>query len=381
MSLKKTTLDTFVRLGGYDIVKRKKGKWKNISEASKRTGLSRPTIYILLAKYPIRPSKTVPKYVEEFHDCEGFRRLKEQFEHTISKSSYRQTISTVMKAWKLLQKKDMISWDENDFTKIWNHESFIDKKAKGFEFGYSVALRRLMRAIGRHDLLPKFKGKKRPAGAKKEWFLHDEEIISLLAHIRTPDALLYFYSGLMGFGRSSALIGKRDEGISIGISPQDIDFEDKTLTVFEPKTRQYVKKYPPLCYFDLLKRYVEDHKIEPDKPIFPKAYAFYNTQLREAGKKAGLKRKVSTHIMKHTFVSQAHRHRVSRETVVEITGTEDRTLKAYYLSVEEKRVRNEMQGLEWDAIPFPEWVKTCLHPYFKGRYNEMRSEQVSLPAT
>jgi len=72
--MKKTTLEQFVKLGGYEIVKKKRnGKWKNISKASKRTGLARPTIYELLEKYPDPPSKTVPKYVEEFENSEGYR--------------------------------------------------------------------------------------------------------------------------------------------------------------------------------------------------------------------------------------------------------------------------------------------------------------------
>jgi len=50
--VKESVLDQFVRLGGYDIVQRKEGKWKNITEASRKTGLSRPTIYRLLVEHP-----------------------------------------------------------------------------------------------------------------------------------------------------------------------------------------------------------------------------------------------------------------------------------------------------------------------------------------
>jgi len=329
--VKKTVLDKFVRLQGYEIVKKKKGKWKNISEASKRTGLSRPTIYSLLEEYPEKPSKTKPKYVD------------------------------VLEGWKILNKKDPISWDKEDFTKIWNTDKFISSEAGGFEEHYATSFHRLMRATERHDLLSKFVGHKRPPGGKKEWFLHDKENVDLCNNIEKPDVLVYDFAGQTWGARSSGMLATK---------VSDVHFEDHSITVYEPKTKQFVSKYPPIPFFKLLAKYVKDFDLQPKDPLFPNSYGYYNDRLGKAGEKAGLKKTVSTHILKHTFVSQGHRHNLSKETVIEMTGTEDRTLKKYYLSVSEKKIRHETQGIPLDTIPFYEWV-AWLYPYFEQRYDEL----------
>ncbi|MFX0201202.1 MAG: hypothetical protein ACFFCW_34220 [Candidatus Hodarchaeota archaeon] len=65
--VKKTILDRFVKLGGYETVRRNGNrKWRGILGASKRTGLSRPTIYAILEKYPEPPNKTVPKCMHAY---------------------------------------------------------------------------------------------------------------------------------------------------------------------------------------------------------------------------------------------------------------------------------------------------------------------------
>jgi len=75
--VKRSVLDRFVRHGGYDIVERKEGKWKNISEVSKKTGLSRPTIYRLLAEHP-KPSRSHVWMTREDYEQlgESYLRLK-----------------------------------------------------------------------------------------------------------------------------------------------------------------------------------------------------------------------------------------------------------------------------------------------------------------
>jgi integrase len=358
--VKKNVLDRFVKFGGYGIVKRKRtnGKWKNVSMAAKRTGLSRPTIYALLKHYPELPNKTLPKYVEEFRQSEGYRRVKMLYEKTLSRGEWNTTVYDIRKAWKYLNKKDPISWTEEDFRKIWNWHEFLDPLAGGFEVHHATKFHRLMRAINRHDLLSKFKSKKRQTGSKKQWFLRGEEIIRLISKIETADTLLFSYAGLVCGARASAMLHTK---------VQDINFEDYAIQVYEPKTKQYVAKYPPICFFILLEKYIKDFNLRLNDKLFSNSYGYYNKALREAGKRAGIMKTITTHILKHTFISQGYRHGLSRETVVEQTGTEDRTIKLYYLSLEEKKVRHEMQGIKYDSIPFYEWVQS-LHPHFEQKY-------------
>lgn len=362
--MKKDTLDRFVRLGGYAIVKQKKGKWKNISLASKKTGLSRQTIYTILKNHPQPPSKTKPKYVEEFEESEGYKLLKDLYEKTVAPRTFKHRLSHIMDAWKALNKKDPISWSESDFKKIWNMEQFM-AEGIGFEEHYASSFHVLMKLIDRHDLIPKFRGHKQPAGKKKHWFLHDPEIITMIPCFNEIDTMLFTYSGMVWGARASAMLG---------VKVKDIYFEDHTVQIYEPKTKQYVSKYPPISLFRLLKRYIKDFNLKPEDKIFPRSYDHYNQRLAEVGKCANLKKTLSTHILKHTFVSQGHRHGLSRETVVDMTGTEDRTIKRYYLSLDEKKIRHETQGLELDVIPFHVWVEG-LHAYFEKRYGQLFMEK------
>jgi len=354
--VKKSVLERFIKLGGYDIVKPKDGRWKNVSLASKKTGLSRMTISRLLSEYPEEPRKGLPKYVKELRASEGFKKFKQEYGRKVNFNTWRTQIE---KMFMKLNKKDPISWGEKDFRIIWETPEFLREEAGGFAEHYATCFHNLMRAIGRHDLLAKFKGHKMVQGKKRHWFLHDEDIIRMVACCEDKETLMFIYSGIVWGARASAMLG---------LTISEIDFKDNTIQVYESKRKQFVSKYPPLPLMKLLKKYTEGKK--PEEKVFPSGYGFINTSLSKAAKCGGIKKSVSTHILKHTFVSQGYRHMLSRETVVEMTGTEDRTIRMYYLALDEKRIRHEMQGLQLDAIPFAEWVQS-LAPYFEQKYVEL----------
>lgn len=332
--IKKNVLDRFVKLGGYETVKKKRGKWKNISLASKRTGLSRPTIYAILEEYPDPPSKTRPKYIDEFEESEGYRLLKEKYQKNVTAGTFQHRVKPIMKAWKFLNKKDPVSWNEQDYLKIWNIEEFNIPEI-GFDENIASAFHIMMKLTKQAHLIdqPEFKGHKHPAGKKKLWFMHEPEIKDTALTQLEIDSLLFEFGGICWGARASAMLG---------VKVKDISFHDRSIQVFEKKMKKkanpYVAKYPPLAFLRLLKQYIEDFSLQPEDTIFPKSYTFYNEALKNAGVKANLKKNLSTHILKHTFVSQGHRHRLSRETIIEMTGTEDQTIKKFYLSVDEKKL-------------------------------------------
>lgn len=361
--VKKTMLDRFVKFSGYDIVKRREnGSWKNVSEASKRTGLSRPTIYAILKRYPEQPSKTLPKYVAEFRETEGYRLLKDFYEKKVTKAVFKQRVKDIRTAWKNLDKKDPISWDEQDYVKIWNMKEFIPEDLGKFEEVHAAAFHIMMELTNKHVLKEKFKGTGRPRGGKRHWFLTEGDTGKVVPCIFEVDTLMFMYCGELWGARASAMLGTK---------VKDVHFYDYTIQVFEPKTDQFVSKYPPIALFRLLKKYIEDFNLQPEDKLFPQSYSHYNTALGDAGKFAKLKKGVSTHILKHTFVSQGHRHRLSRETIVDMTGTEDKTIKLHYLAKDEKKIRHETQGLELEAKPFWQWVEEDIAPMFEQRYDEL----------
>jgi len=375
--VKKSLLDRFVKLGGYETVRRKENKkWRGISEASKRTELSRPTIYAILKKYPEQPSKTKPKYVEEFEESEGYKLLKQRYEKRVSKTTFSKRLRHIMTAWKLLNKKDPVSWTEEDYLKIWNMPQFV-RKDIGFYEEYASSFHVMMRLTNNYDLLSKeeFRGHKLPSGKKKEWFLREPEIKEAAICHTEPDCLLFEFAGIVWGARASAMLNVR---------VKDISFHDYTIQVFEKKMKKkanpYVSKYPPLGLFRLLRRYIEDFNLNPEDRLFPRSYTFYNDSLRTVGEQANLEKKLSTHILKHTFVSQGHRHGLSRETIIEMTGTEDQTIKKFYLYVDENKIRHETQGRELETKPFWRWIEEDIAPIFEKRYMEiMHPEQIHQP--
>ena len=221
-----------------------------------------------------------------------------------------------------------------------------------------------MRATNNHNLLEKFKYNNPPEGKKKQWFLHTQEIEKLLPHIRTKETLTLFFLGISTGARHSGLME---------ITVDKIDFNDKVIQVHEPKVQSYVLKYPPFPVMEFLKKYVEDMKLSSNEKIFPHSYHWHLYQLKKAGKEAGLKKKITTHILKHTFVTQAQRHGVSGDTVSDQCGTELRCLVKFYRAKDESRLRHETQGRTYKFKPFHVWINELSY-HFRTRYGELKNE-------
>jgi integrase len=244
---------------------------------------------------------------------------------------------------------------------------FYSKEAVGLLEQHATHLRRMMYSCDMTEALRKFKGKKAPQGKHKDWFLHDHEIKLLVDHIAEEDTLLFVLLGISTGARASALLR---------IKVEWIDLYSKTIKVYEPKVKVFTYKFPPYCVFDLLKEYLREKNLRPECQVFPRGYSFYVRAMKAAGKRAGIRRNVTTHILKHTYVSQAYRHGVSAETVVEQVKTELRTLLKYYQAKDEKRMRHEMQGTDFKHVPFHEWLG-ALSYFFKERYNQLKSTSTS----
>lgn len=367
MRVQESKLDKFMRLGGYETVRQVKrgkfkGQWRNLSKASRKTAISRPTIYKILEKYPEKPNKIKPKYLDRLEDSEGYKRFMQQYGIKLDKYHLQQNIRYMRIAFKMLGRKTPESWTEQDYKKLWYAKEFYSQECKGINKIIGIHFRRVMSATDRFDLLQKFKYKAPPEGKKKQWFLHEDEIKALAQVIEEKETLMLLFVGIS--------VGARHQALN-DLRVKDIDFNDKVFQVHESKTRDYILKFPPYAIFDLLKTYVTDLDLAPKDNLFPRGYHYHLGRLRTAGRRAKLKKVVSTHILKHTFVTQASRHGVSAENIVYQTGTELRTLEKFYRAKDEAKLRHEMQGAVYRAIPFHEWIRK-LSPYFKARYGELK---------
>ena len=198
MTIRTSTLAKFIRLGGYETVKRVqrgrlKGRWKNLSKASKKTGISRPTIYKILEKYPQKPIINKPKTLKQLEKSESYKRFMQLYGTRLDKSNLKQNIRYMQIAIKMLEGKTPEFWTINDYKKIWYAKEFYSKECRGINKRIGVYFKRIMKADDRFDLLEKFKYNAPPTGNKKQWFLHEREIKALIKCIQKRRRLYYFF--------------------------------------------------------------------------------------------------------------------------------------------------------------------------------------------
>jgi integrase len=363
--VKRTTLYEFVSQNGYELIE-KFGK----SETSRILKVSRPTIDTILKDHPTPPKTTLPKYVFQWEETTGNQLFIDKYQGKIR--CFRNYLFKGMEAWLLLDKKDPVSWDIDDFRKIWKAQKFGDSMTGKIVFQNAVIFRKWMRAIGKPEFcdLEEFetKGLKRPKGMRKQWFLEDAEIVRLIEAMDRADVIVGFTVGLLSGGRVSSFA--RSER-SKGIRPMDIDEQNCGILMFEPKIKEYVLRLFHPKAIELIKRYVAARGTKPNESLFPNDYTM-TKYLKRAALKAGVSKiadmRGAWHITKHTFVTQGVYHGLSIEVVSEQAGTDPKTLLDFYAGMKEKKLRAELLGEKTDIEPFHAWslrviIETAIKRY------------------
>jgi len=344
-------------------------RWKGVVEACQALGVSRTTVWTALKlheKEKLKPRALEPKYVEEFESSPIVVDFKQKYKGKLK--NFGAYLSVGRNAWLHLNKKDPESWDEQDYLKLWNWEGFRDETTGQIEFNDAVRLRKWMVHCKRFDL-PKrdeftTKGLKKPKGAKKTHYIKTlDDMGRFINVIRYPDTLNLFEIGSQCGARFSSLKE---------IKPQDIDYSQNAINMYEPKVRKYViRKFNP-CTLESLKKFIVDFDIKGDQRVFKRSIIEYNREFREAGKIVGIDFKVTTHTaMKHTFVSQASAHDVSLEVVSEQCGTDPQTIREFYLGGLSKKMDAELLGVKEVKETWKEYIEK-LHPFYVERYGQIK---------
>ncbi len=363
--------------------KRKK-RWKRKAEASRRLGISRPTIDKILALYPEgmpkKPKKMTPKYFEDFK-LTDIADLIKRFYWDVAKQNISQRGEDVWRvareAFKVLGGKDLIYADEEDYAVFWGtpdqppHPDFVDPQTNKLDFNRATALRMCMKLSKKGHIAddPRFSTKtlKREAGRKKKWYLSTEQIIMVIAVIKEVDTLLLFLLGILFGGRFSAL--KR-------IKVADIDFEAEVIDLYEPKVRRTVEKYlPTKTVLELLRLYIIDFNIK--NKLFEWGIEQYNKRLLQASIDADLPFKMSTHILKHTAVTQMSLHGVDIDVISDYVGTEAGTIVQFYRGGGEKKIMAQIRGEEYEFEKWSSYIERLMS-YVLERYNYIKPMSVSV---
>ena len=156
--------------------------------------------------------------------------------------------------------------------------------------------------------------------------------------------------------------------------PKYINYDTGRIRMYEPKRKEYINRWLLPSIEPLLQAYVKDYHIPTDEVMFtrPENSEFYRSKMVRAGKLAQLSHHVTTHIMKHTFVSQAFKHNMTTDKIVEQTGTDWETLKKAYAAEHEALSRAEFRGEKLpETEPFREWYAKLM-PTFLDNYERIK---------
>lgn len=348
--------------------------WRGITDATKAIGKSRRWGANFVKAYQAeleRPKRIEPKYIQEFETSDTVRDFITQNKKLKALPIY---IATGREAWKLLNKKDPITWTEEDYLKLWNYEGFQESSTGLISFNRAVHLRKWMIHSKQFELpnRPAFttKGLKGEKGVKKTHYLKTlDEMIRVISAIRYPDTLVMFRIGTeCGARISSCLLTK----------PQDIDYSQGIIIMKEPKVSKIHERDFNKQTLDFVRRYIYDYNIQGNDFLFKRKAPFYNRDFHQAGKTAQIDFDLTSHeAMKHTFVSQASAHGVSLEAVSDQTGTDPNTLKEFYLGIGAQKRRHELLGEPYNVETYGAWIAK-LDPYYTQRYDQLKKEIIKV---
>lgn len=375
-----------------DIIKIFEDVEKGVSKSyiAEQLKVERQTIYNILKRYEkpeiIKPEEEEEKRVRDISETKWFKELMmKQRDYWQKKDPSKGKLTshgariylTAKQGFEMLNKKDPINWEDEDFERLWYAQPFCDEDGK-IKFHKAVALRRIMSMIGKERLLSKYstKGLKK-VGEKKPWFLNDTEVIAIMKHIKEPDTLMLYSLGIQTGARISSLISVKSDDVS-----EDLGIVKMVEPKLERIGKHKIDRDVHREFLKLLNQYIVDYNLQ-GKRIFPYDDKVYRERLVKAGKALqeeflalGIKfdKKTTPHILKHTFVSLASLHTVSLEVVSEITGTDPSTLKEFYHGVGKEKVRYELLGEESPYKPWHLFLKEDLLPKIKYYYDELKKK-------
>lgn len=357
---------------------KKSGKWKNKARAARELGISRPTIDKILRQYPEgmpkKPKKTEPVYFQRWAESDTAKKIAALYYKRELKGVSKQgnLVYTVLReAWKARGNKDPLTFDLEDFLFFFGtptqapYPPFIDPQTNKIAFNKAVCLRVAMRLGRAKDLVedPRFttKGLKREKGRKKHWYLEPEEIIRIVNCIREIDTLVLFYLGILLGGRFSAL--RR-------LKVSDIHRQAEFLNLYEPKVKKMVEKDLFKLSLEFVWQYIIDFDIKGK--LFEWQLQDYNNRFKKASEEAGLpkEKRMTTHMLKHTCITQMSLHGVDVDVISEYVGTDAGTIMDFYRGGGRKKIRAQILGLKRIQKTWRQFIEE-MHPYFVARYKHI----------
>lgn len=169
--------------------------------------------------------------------------------------------------------------------------------------------------------------------SKTQFVLTLEDMPNVINAINSLDTLAMFRLILESGARFNSM------GV---LSPKDIDCSQQILFIREPMAKRIHTVFLTKGTLDFLQKYVSDFKIKSNELCFRRKLSAYNSELKDAGKKAKLGFPLTTHNLRRSFISQASSCGVNLEAILDQIGTSSHSIEECFLAINLAKKRREL---------------------------------------
>lgn len=204
----------------------------------------------------------------------------------------------------------------------------------------AVAIKRFLEYLGLYDNIAGFELPKRQKRLPR--YLEPEEVELLVSHADNPrDKLiirLLYTTGL----RVSELVT---------LKKSDVDLEDCSLRVLGKGGKERYVYFPKKLKPDLEKhmKNVKGEWLFPSKKGGHIHYTTVERMLRNVAKKAGLRKKVTPHILRHSFATKSLEEGMDIREIQELLGHSNLNTTQVYAHVSRRRLKRDYERI-WGSI-------------------------------
>ena len=237
------------------------GGWKKHgvkSQICREFGLSRPTLYELLKKYPKLPIKKYAEY-EEFYEIPQVTQFL--------KVAGKEKAKHLRRCWLALDRRNPMKWTSEDLAILRKHPRVIDSVTGSISYHIMVGAVRKFLSLNRPTLFQKektnllsTKGLKRPKGSRRKWFLIPDEFDKFIEVIDDIEFGTQVVCQVKWGCRHSALVHKTFTVSKIDILPKARGNIVGIAHLYEQKTDKTWQKWIDKATMILLRKYIQIKK-------------------------------------------------------------------------------------------------------------------------
>jgi len=263
--------------------------------------------------------------------------------HLLARNKSQRTIKTFGSI--LRQFVEFLNGKHVSEVSVWDLDAFLAHlRKRGYKEGSvytaAVAVKRFLEYLGFTEALKGFEYPKRPANLPKYLEPEDIEALVSVANERDKLVVLLLYTTGMRVGEL------------VGVKVGDVDLERHALRIRGKGAKEREVFFSPALR-PLLERAIRGR--DPDEPLIPGRkgkplhYVSVERILKRLAKKAGLKKKVTPHILRHSFATHSLMRGMDVREIQELLGHASLKTTQVYTHVSRRRLYNDYARI-WSRV-------------------------------